>query len=148
MSFNAFMEWIRNFFSSRSRPNTGTGNSTVETPPADTTNTTTPNTPVAPPEEQPSPPPITEEEIAEVIEPWLLVAITVEAVWFNNGEQYQLGESIDYGPYEGKTVDGVDISRRRCSVGGVSVRLRSTADVRLRNHAIESIRKRRNTDIR
>lgn len=56
MSFNAFMEWLRNFFSSRSRPNTGTGNSSVETTPADTSNTTASNTPTAPPEDQPSPP--------------------------------------------------------------------------------------------
>jgi hypothetical protein len=60
MSFKAFMEWIRNFFSSHSGPDTGTGNSTVDTTPSDTSNTTTPNTPTAPPEAQPSPPPIPE----------------------------------------------------------------------------------------
>ena len=50
MSFNAFMEWIRNFFNSRTDTNS-TDNNTVET---------TPDIPPAAPVEPPTPPPIPE----------------------------------------------------------------------------------------
>jgi len=61
MSFEAFMEWLRNFFSSRSRPNPDNGNSTV--------GTSSPDTPTTTPEETttpaPAPPTIPEVDTAE-----------------------------------------------------------------------------------
>ena len=60
MSFEAFMEWLRNFFSSRSRPNPDNGNSTVGTSSPDTLTTTPEETPTPAPETPdptPAPPP-------------------------------------------------------------------------------------------
>lgn len=96
----------------------------------------------------PKPEPITDEEIAKEVQPWLLVAVTSDGICFSNGEQYRIGEVVDYGPYEAKEVERIDFGRRRVVVGGVTLRLRSVGDVRLREYAVEVIRERRKSNVR
>ncbi len=91
--------------------------------------------------------PITEEEIQEKIKPWALSAITAEGIWFANGEFYLVGEVITEGPYSGKTVERVDLNRRRVYLDSIVVRLRSISSARLREYATTLIRESRQPEI-
>lgn len=98
--------------------------------------------------DRPLPPPvIPEESIQAVVEPWSVSAVTIEGVWFRNGEFYQIGETIDYGPYQGKKVVRVDLVRRRCVVGGDLLRLGSSNMQRLRKWAVDEIRSREQSTV-
>lgn len=83
------------------------------------------------------------DEAAALAEDWVLGAVLPDAVTFRNGETYEVGETIDYGPYEGERIGRVDLRKRRLYLAGSDRPLRlGSRSNRVFDWSVEELKRR------